>query len=81
MYKLRLNELITRAKSGDQEALVQVIERFLPIVKKYSRELDSDEAYYDLIAWIVLAVNRYKPNTNWGKDELNFYLSNKENNE
>ncbi|SFG98619.1 hypothetical protein SAMN05660649_03401 [Desulfotomaculum arcticum] len=74
---IRLTELIARAQNGDQEALAQVVERFLPIVKKYSHDLDHDEAYSDLIAWIVVAVNRYKPKSNWGKNELSFYLSNK----
>jgi len=80
VYKIRLTELIARAKNGDQEAFAQVVERFLPIVKKYSRDLDHDEAYSDLIAWIIVAVSRYKPKTNWGKDELRFYLYNKKNN-
>jgi len=78
VYKIRLSELIARAKNGDQEALVQVIERFLPIIKKYSRDLDNDEAYSDLVTWIIAAVKRYKPKTSWGKDELNSYLSDRE---
>ncbi len=73
--QIKLSELIARAKSGDQEALAQVVERFQPILKKYSRRLDNDDAYSDLVTWIISAVKRYQPGTNWGKDELQRFLA------
>lgn len=77
--KLRLRELIIRAKSGDNEAMSQVVQRFTPVVKKYSRRLGYNEACSDLVVWVIEAVHRYQPNTTWGKDELRRYFSNKEN--
>lgn len=69
--------MIALAKSGNEEAMAQVVKRFIPIVKKYSRQLRYEEACSDLVTWIVEAVHRYQPKTTWGKDELNRYLSRK----
>jgi len=73
--KPKLRELIARAKGGDQEALAQVVDRFQPILKKYSRCFDNDDVYSDFVIWIIGAVKRYRPGTNWGKEELHRFLS------
>lgn len=75
--KPKLRELIALAKNGDEEAMTQVINRFIPIVKKHSRQLGYEEAYSDLVTWIIEAVYRYQPNTMWGSDELDRYFSRK----
>jgi len=75
--KPKLRELIALAKSGNEEAMTQVVKRFIPIVKKYSRQLGYEEACSDLMTWIIEAVYRYQPNTTWGRDELNRYFSRK----
>ncbi|HBT48191.1 helix-turn-helix domain-containing protein [Moorellaceae bacterium AZ2] len=77
--KAKLQELIVKAQAGDQEALAELVQRFNPVIKKYSRRLGYEEAGSDLVAWIVDAVHRYKPNTTWGRDELERYLSEKRN--
>ncbi len=53
--------LVVNAQNGDQDALIQLVYRFIPIVKKYSRGMGYEEAYADLIAWIVNAVHKYDP--------------------
>lgn len=73
--KLKLRELIDLAKSGNEEAMTQVVKRFIPIVKKYSRQLGYEEACSDLMTWIIEAVYGYRPKTTWGRDELNRYFS------
>ncbi|MQL52515.1 helix-turn-helix domain-containing protein [Desulfofundulus thermobenzoicus] len=73
--KPRLRELIALAKNGNEEAMTQVVQRFIPIVKKYGRRLGYEDACSDLVTWIVEAVYRYRPNTTWGRDELNRYFS------
>ncbi|MGH2330622.1 helix-turn-helix domain-containing protein [Thermoanaerobacter mathranii] len=60
---LKLQELIYFAKSGNKEAMTQIIKCFIPIAKKYSSQLGYDEIYSDLIIWIIKAVYYYKPNT------------------
>lgn len=52
--------LINKAKTGDTEAMMQIVRRFTPLLKKHSSQLGYDEAYSDLVMWIVTAVNRYK---------------------
>jgi len=75
--KPKLRELISLARSGNEEAMTEVVNRFIPIIKKYSRQLGYEEASSDLVFWIIKAVHRYRPNTTWGRDELNRYFSNK----
>ncbi|MEW6425632.1 MAG: helix-turn-helix domain-containing protein [Bacillota bacterium] len=75
--KPKLREMIDKARSGDQEALIQVVQRLTPLIKKYSRRLGYHDAYPDLVFWILAAVKRYKPKTTWGKDELERYFSGK----
>ena len=72
--KARISGLIVRAKSGDQEALTQIVQRFQPILKKYSHRIGNDDAYSDLVIWIINAVKRYQLGNNWGKNEPNRFL-------
>lgn len=44
-----LNKLIRKAKDGDKEALLGIILRFNPLIKRFSRELKYPEAETDLI--------------------------------
>ncbi|MHB1420579.1 MAG: helix-turn-helix domain-containing protein [Bacillota bacterium] len=72
--KLKLRELIVKAQNGEEDALNQVVHRFIPLIKKYSSQLGYAEAYSDLVAWVISAVYQYKPSISWGRDELDYYL-------
>ena len=76
--KARMSKLIAMAANGDQKAMNELVQRFIPIIKKYSRQIGYDEACSDLILWMIGAVYRYHPNTTWGKDELKQYLTRKD---
>ncbi|MGS0763624.1 helix-turn-helix domain-containing protein [Syntrophomonas curvata] len=58
-HEPKLRELIAKAKSGDAEATVQVVDRFAPLVRKHSHWLGYDEATSDLTIWIIEAIHRY----------------------
>lgn len=77
MEKLSLTSLIGQAKSGDLEALEQLYKRFLPIIRKRTRETGlnyrADEKN-ELIAELLEAVKRFEPNTEWGKKELERHM-------
>lgn len=73
----KLRELIRQAKNGDEDAFIQVVHRFLPVARKYSRRMGYEDACADLVVWIVNAVHRYQANSTWGRDELKRYLSSK----
>jgi DNA-directed RNA polymerase specialized sigma subunit len=73
--KQKLSDLVARVQSGDKEATEQLVDRFMPIIKKYCRQLGYNDAGQDLILWILSAVKRYKPNTAWGREELEHYFS------
>ena len=57
---LTIRELITNAQKGDKDASIQLIDRLAPLTKKYSRRLGYDDAYADLIMWLVWAIKNYK---------------------
>ncbi|TDA67859.1 MAG: helix-turn-helix domain-containing protein [Clostridia bacterium] len=75
--KPKLRELIVRVKNGEEDAVLEVVQRFIPLVRKYSRRMGYDEACSDLVVWIVSAVHRYEPRTTWGRDELQKYFASK----
>ncbi len=68
MGRQRLRVLIERAQSGDDEALAEIIHRFMPAIRKYARHMEDDEA--NLVLWLTDAIQRYKPRTSWGMEEL-----------
>lgn len=41
-------ELFSLAANGNEDALLEVIKRFTPLLKKYARKLNYEDAYYDL---------------------------------
>jgi len=69
--KARLRELITKAKKGDHDAVLQIVHQFIPAVKKHGRRMGYEEAYADLIIWIVNAIQQYEPINNYDKNEFN----------
>lgn len=68
MNEPKLCILIESAQNGDREALMQLINRFMPLIKKHSHRIADDEA--TLILRFAEAVKRYYPNTTYGQDEL-----------
>lgn len=53
-----LAKLIEKPKSGDKEALLEIVLRFKPAVKKFSKELNYPEAESDLIITIIELVKK-----------------------
>lgn len=51
-----LCDLILKAKSGDRNAMMEIIERFTPIIKKYSYKLNYEDTEQDLILNLIQAV-------------------------
>lgn len=72
-----LTSLIGQAKSGDPEALEQLYERFLPIIRKRASKMGlnyREDVKSELLAELFLVVKRFEPNTDWGKKELEQHL-------
>lgn len=57
----KIKVLISKAQNGDQDAVAELVHRFIPAVKKYSRWMGYEEAYADLVVWLVSNVHKYKP--------------------
>ncbi len=68
-----LTRLIERAKKGNPEDLEELYQRFKPIIFKMARKMNiqyREDAKQELIAELFEAIQRFQPNTNWGKKEL-----------
>lgn len=48
-----LVELIMNAQSKDENAMVNLIFKFDPLLKKYARKLDHEDAYEDMIVYFI----------------------------
>ena len=61
--------IIIRAKSYDEDALLTIITKFKPLIKKYSRLLNYDTAETDLIIELILLIKKLPTDkTNLQKD-------------
>lgn len=45
----KLNNLFQKAQKGDEDALLILIEQFMPLINKYKRKLDCDGSETDLL--------------------------------
>jgi len=72
--RIKLSELVYKTQNGDEEAVVEIIKRFTPLINKYSRRMGYDAANSDLVLLLISALKKYRPNTTWGKDELDKYI-------
>ena len=51
-----LCELILEAKNGNRDAMMEIIERFTPIIKKYSFKLNYEDTEQDLILNLIQVI-------------------------
>lgn len=45
--------LLTKAQQGDNEAMMELINRFQPLLRKYARKLGYDDAYEDCLLFFI----------------------------
>ncbi|WP_026883216.1 sigma-70 family RNA polymerase sigma factor [Clostridium akagii] len=48
-----LGDIVIKAQNGDSNCMFNIIEKFLPLIKKYSRKLNYDGADSDLMVSII----------------------------
>jgi len=68
-----LRSLILRAKAGEQQALTELIERFRPLIKKYSRQADANDVgdmEQELTMRLIQLVQQYREELPHGFMEL-----------
>ncbi len=65
MYSLC--ELISQAKAGDKNCMMEILTKFIPLIKKYAYKLNYDDAGNDLIESIIQTVYSMPELTNDGK--------------
>ena len=55
-----LRKLLNDAEKHDEKAMVELIERFSPLFKKYALKLGYEDAYEDIILWFIELVKSGK---------------------
>lgn len=55
-----LRTLIDKAQENDNEALMELIDKFQPLIRKYTLKLNYEDAYEDLILWFIELVKTDK---------------------
>lgn len=73
----KLSDLVKEVRNGDTESVSELVERLAPIINRYSRKLGYDDAKHELVEHVVKAAKNYKPNSSWGKDEIEKYYTDK----
>ena len=48
-----LCDLIYNAQKGDKEAMLELIQKFSPLFRKYARKLNYEDAYEDIILFYM----------------------------
>lgn len=57
-----LLEELNHAQSGDDQAMLNLISKFLPLIKKYGRRLGYEDAANDLIADFIEFISKWNLN-------------------
>ncbi len=54
-----LISLILKSQQGDKDSIIEIINKFMPLIKKYSRELAYDGAESDLSIALIAIIKSY----------------------
>ncbi|WP_026882958.1 sigma-70 family RNA polymerase sigma factor [Clostridium akagii] len=67
----KLNDMVKKAKGGNEESMIEIIEKFRPLIRKYSRKLNYDDAEADIIIFLIETIKKIPifNNSNLNKDE------------
>ena len=57
---MEFEALVTSAQSGDNEAMLELIRRFNPLLRKYAKILASEDAYSDLLCDFIEMIRKLK---------------------
>lgn len=55
-----LSTLIEKAQGNSEEDMVAIIERFRPLMTKYARKLDYEDAYSDIVLYFINLIKSIK---------------------
>ena len=58
-----LCELVNKAQIGDENAMIELIARFDPLLKKYASKLNYEDAYEDALLFFIELIKRLRLDT------------------
>jgi len=50
----------TKPKEKEQEKLLEIIDKFKPLINKYKKKLGYDDAEEDLLLWLLKTITKLK---------------------
>ena len=53
-------DLLSKAQQGDQMAMMELIDRFQPLLRKYAKKLGYDDAYEDCLLFFIELITTMK---------------------
>lgn len=69
-----LNELIKLSQKGNNGCIIEILERFSPLINKYSRKLNYDCANTDLVICLLKVINQMPITNNATLNEEKYIL-------
>ncbi len=66
-----LNHMVKKAQEGNEKSMIELIQKFSPLIRKYSRKLNYDDAEADIIIFLIETIKKIPifNNINLNKDE------------
>lgn len=55
-------DLIDKAQKGDKEAMLFLIKKFEPLLKKYAKKLNYEDAYEDIMLYFIELIDGFRLN-------------------
>ncbi len=66
-----LNQMVKKAQEGNKKSTIELIEKFSPLIRKYGRKLNYDDAEADIIIFLIETIKKIPifNNINLNKEE------------
>ena len=55
-----LRDLVKKAQGNDKEAMLKLIEQFVPLLRKYSRKLNYEDSYEEMTLFFIELIKSFR---------------------
>lgn len=76
MEQPSISQLCYLASNGSEEALLTLLDRFSPLLKKYARNFEYEDTYSELQVHFIKLIKHFPPQAkNWNNGQIIAYLA------